>query len=152
MAGVQLTLDTQDAQRLTRRLQRWASRPRFASLLASIGAEVESQTRRRIEDERTSPEGVPWRDWSAGYAATRHGNHNLLQNEGDLVDSLNFVVDSKGVSVGTHLVYGAIHQFGGEAAGKAIPARPYLGVSQENAEDLSAIIDDWMDTQLERLS
>lgn len=33
-------------------------------LLESIGAVVESQTRRRISDEKTSPAGERWEEWS----------------------------------------------------------------------------------------
>ncbi|MBU2713731.1 phage virion morphogenesis protein [Zooshikella sp. WH53] len=58
-------------------------------LLDTLGATVESQTRRRIEEEQTAPDGSPWPTWSSGYAATRHGNQSLLQNEGHLVDSLH---------------------------------------------------------------
>lgn len=46
------------------------------------------------------------------------------------------------MEVGLNLVYGAIHQFGGEEAGRlGLPARPYLGLSAE--DDLDAIIDEW---------
>ncbi len=149
--ATQFFIDTSDLKRLTDRLQQWAKRPGFASLYAGIGAELESQTRRRIEDERRSPEGVPWPDWSPAYAATRHGGHDLLQNEGDLLDSLHVVVDSQGVAMGTNLVYGAIHQFGGAPVGINIPKRPYLGISDANAEDLDAVVDDWLEGVFRRL-
>lgn len=41
-------------------------------------------------------------------------------------------------------MYGAIHQIGGEEAGRpGLPARPYLGLSAEDEADLDVIIDDW---------
>ena len=54
-------------------------------LLESIGAVVESQTRRRISDEKTSPAGERWEEWSEGYSKTRSGNQSLLQGNGDLL-------------------------------------------------------------------
>ncbi len=148
MAGVQFQLDTTDLTRLSQRLARWGSHPRLQGLYGAIGAEVEAQTRTRIQDEKAAPDGTPWAPWSPGYAATRHGGHSLLMNEGDLLDDINFVVESGGVSVGTNLVYGAIHQFGGDAVGKAIPARPYLGLSSDNIRDLHDTIEDWLDSTL----
>ena len=113
------------------------------ALLNAIGAEVESQTRRRITDEKAGPDGSAWEAWSDDYGKTRHGGQSLLEGHGDLVDSIGFEIDADGVHVGTNLVYGAIHQFGGEAVGKNIPARPFLGLSAENENDLLAILDQW---------
>ncbi|PZE09284.1 hypothetical protein DMX10_31910, partial [Pseudomonas sp. 57B-090624] len=39
-------------------------------LLEGLGAEVESQTRRRIQSDKTSPSGEPWQGWSEAYAET----------------------------------------------------------------------------------
>ena len=61
-----------------------------AELLESIGAVAESQTRRRISDEKTAPDGTPWAPWSTDYAKTRHGNQSLLQGDGDLLDSIEY--------------------------------------------------------------
>ena len=148
MAGVSLTFDASDYRGVVTRLNEWARSATMGSLYASLGAELESQTRRRIEDERTDPEGNPWKEWSPRYALTRHANHNLLQNEGKLVDSFNALAEDHQVQVGTILPYGAIHQFGGEAVGMNIPARPYLGVSAENADDLLLVAEDWITHQL----
>ena len=68
--------------------------------------------------------------------------------EGDLESSIQFLVTGDQVEVGTNLIYGAIHQFGGEEVGIPIPARPYLGIGAENADDLLAILDDWAERQL----
>ncbi|ATA26587.1 phage virion morphogenesis protein [Brenneria goodwinii] len=83
-----------------------------AELLESIGAIAESQTRRRITDEKESPAGTAWQDWSEGYAKTRHGNQSLLQGNGDLLDSVTFVVERNQVRVGSPLGYAGVHQDG----------------------------------------
>ncbi|TCW05569.1 virion morphogenesis family protein [Raoultella sp. BIGb0138] len=81
-------------------------------LLESIGAIVESQTRRRISDEKTSPAGERWQEWSESYRQTRHGNQSLLQGNGDLLDSIQYIVERGHVRVGSPLSYSAVHQDG----------------------------------------
>lgn len=81
-------------------MERLADSGLRAELLDSIGAVAESQTRRRITDEKASPGGEPWQDWSTRYAKTRHGNQSLLQGNGDLLDSVTFVVERDRVHVG----------------------------------------------------
>lgn len=82
------------------------------ALLDTLGAVVESQTRRRISDEKTAPDGQPWDGWSPGYAKTRHGNQSLLQGDGDLLDSIQYVVERNKVRIGSPLAYAAVHQEG----------------------------------------
>lgn len=81
-------------------------------LLESIGAVVESQARRRISDEKTSPVGEKWQDWSEDYRKTRHGNQSLLQGDGGLMDSIQHIVERGRVRVGSPLAYAAVHQDG----------------------------------------
>ena len=52
--------------------------------------------------------------------------------------------------MGLNLVYGSIHQFGGEEVGRpGLPARPYLGLSDEDEADLDAIINAWLEQQIQ---
>lgn len=81
-------------------------------LLESIGAVVESQTRRRISDEKTSPAGERWEEWSEGYRKTRSGNQSLLQGNGDLLDSIQYIVERGRVRVGSPLSHSGVHQDG----------------------------------------
>jgi len=110
-------------------------------LLEAVGAEVESQTRRRIEFERTSPDGKAWPEWSEDYAKTRHSNQSLLLSTGDLLDSIQYGVDSDGVRVGSNQVYAATHQFGRGA----IKERPFLGLSDENLDDIERVVADFIE-------
>lgn len=138
--------------RLGRFLDDLASGPAREQLLEVLGAEVESQTRRRLAEEKTGPDGKAWPAWSDAYAATRHGGHSLLEDEGHLRDSIQFLVHPDEVEIGTNLVYGAIHQWGGAGVGKpGLPERPYLGVSDENAADLEAVLSRFVSGALERL-
>ena len=124
-------------------------------LLEALGAEIESQARRRISEEKTSPIGEPWPDWSSGHAKTRHAGQSLLQGGGGLLDSIQSAVRPDLVETGSNLAYAAIQQFGGEpsmAPGPAaIPAREYLGIGPENEIELDAVLDEWASRILERL-
>ncbi|UMB67054.1 phage virion morphogenesis protein [Citrobacter freundii] len=82
----------QKFQDIRRAIERLADQSLQQELLESIGAVVESQTRRRISSEKSSPAGEKWQDWSDSYAKTRHSNQSLLQGNGDLLDSIQYVV------------------------------------------------------------
>jgi phage virion morphogenesis protein len=146
-----LRIETRELDRLVERLNRLGRADR-AALMTELASEGESQTRRRITDEKTAPDGTPWPAWSDAYAATRHGGQSLLQGEGDLLDSLTSDADAGMATWGSNLVYAAIHQAGG-APGMppgpaAIPARPYLGLSAENLDDMEGIAEDWLNEHL----
>ncbi len=150
MAGASIQIDSSALARIQKSMARLTSNQNLSELLDGIGAEIETQTRRRIEEERESPAGEPWAEWSEKYRTTRKDNQEKLFNEGNLADSIQFVVEENEVHVGTNLIYGAIHQFGGEDVEKPeLPARPYLGLSEENLDDLIAVVDDWVDEQLQ---
>ena len=147
--GLEIRIESEAVGRLNRRISDLATGlTDFRPLLESVGAEVESQTRRRISEEKATPDGTPWQPWSDDYAETRHGGHSLLEGEGELLDSIQFLVGSDQVEIGSNLIYAAIHQHGGYEVGMTIPARIYLGISPENEEDLMGILDDWADRQL----
>lgn len=148
MAGVSITLDVSHLELLVRRVEQWGHGTNTKPLYRGIGAEIESQTRARIADDRTSPEGNAWQEWSARYAATRQENHKLLQNEGDLMDSLNALAINGQVEVGSNLEYAAAHQFGSKR--KKVPARPYLGLSTEDTEDVLDVVTTWIDSNVRR--
>jgi len=141
MTGAALHYDLSGVDRLRERVGGLARKDR-ARLLDMIGAAVESQTRRRIEEDKAGPDGTPWPAWSARYAATRHGGQSLLEGEGDLMDSLDYVASDDEVEVGSNLIYAAVHQFGSEDdSDQNIPARPYLGLSADDEAELEETIE-----------
>ena len=147
--GLDIRIESEGLDRLNQRLSRiTAGLSDFRQLLADVGGVVESQTRRRISEEKASPEGAAWKPWTEAYAESRHGGHSLLEGEGELLDSIQFLVEGDRVEIGTNLIYGAIHQFGGAEVGINIPARPYLGIGPANEDDLVAELDEWADRQL----
>lgn len=150
MSGLTLRADLSALGRVESRLARLTQADR-GQLLENMGAVLESSTRNRIQSEKTDPEGNSWPDWSPAYAETRHGGHSLLSADGGLLDSIRSDVRGDEVEVGTNLVYGAVHQFGGAEVDMPIPARPYLGVSAEDEQDILAVTDDWLDGLLGEL-
>ncbi len=151
--GIQVT--SLGAEEIGKRLAA-VERVRLSEVLDAVGALVASQTKRRIAEERTAPDGTPWQAWSIAYAKTRHGGHSLLRSEGDLEDSIQHLSGLDEVEVGTNLVYAAVHQFGdrknaarlasflGVSQGAhlgGIPPRPFLGLSRENEEEILELIE-----------
>lgn len=146
--SVNLTIELTDVSHLLQRLNDW-KKIDFHPLLEQVGEVVELQTRTRIDEEKQSPDGKDWQDWSDSYARTRHGGHSLLvawgtrnkqkDSEGNpLINSIEFNVSGDTLHVGSDLVYAATHQFGDSKRG--IPERPFLGLSDENRADLEAAI------------
>lgn len=152
MSGVEvhLDLDLTQAQAALARL----SAGQIDQLTYEIGTLVEDQTKLRIADEKRAPDGTPWAPWSERYAEslTRRNRVNprsLLVGHGDLRDSVQNYTTGETVKVGSNLIYAAIHQFGGEAVGMPIPARPYLGLSTDNATAIEAFVVDRLEDLLQ---
>ena len=139
------TLTVEGFSELEQRINAW-SHLRFSSLLQSLAGLVESQTRTRLADEQTSPDGNPWPQWSAKYAKTRHRHHKLLQNTGHLIESIHARLQGDTAVIGTNLRYAKSQQFGSRR--QRLPARAFLGISRDNEHDLQALVDDWVASQV----
>ncbi|ADU63404.1 MAG: phage virion morphogenesis protein [Pseudodesulfovibrio sp.] len=154
--SVSLRVDDAGLTRLAERIKSLGAADTRA-LMDDLGAEVASQTQRRIDTEKTTPDGQRWQPWSESYARTRHGNQSLLVARGGLWDSIQHVVglDGRSVDIGSNLVYAATHQLGldmsivGSRRRVTIAARTYLGLSIENEADLEAIMDDFATRTME---
>ena len=136
MAGVVVETDVSVAARAIGRL----NDTQLAQIMYEVGALIEDQTKLRIADEKTTPDGAPWAPWSEGYAATRKPNHSLLVAEGNpgLLDSIQNHTTGLEAVVGTNLIYGAAHQFGSENG--TLPARSYLGLSADNRAAIEELV------------
>ncbi|MCX4025051.1 phage virion morphogenesis protein [Endozoicomonas sp. SM1973] len=166
MAGAGLDINLRGIDRLNQLIERLQVLGTDNSeILDVLGALAEDQIRRRIEEEQTAPDGTPWPEWSSGYSTTRHSNQGLLQSEGHLLDSINYVVGIDDVTVETNLLYAAIHQYGGIIKPKngrflafqlgsqtvfakevTIPARPFMGLSDDNQDEIEQVLVDWVES------
>ncbi|GLQ20502.1 phage virion morphogenesis protein [Algimonas porphyrae] len=149
MSAVALHIDLAEIELASARLDAIASKIDVGALLSGVTGIVESQTRRRITDEKRAPDGTPWADWSPAYAETRHGGHSLLQGRGDYLDSIFGEVRGDVGVVGSPLIYAAMHQLGGDfqAFGRhaaTMPARPAFGLSPADETEILEVVSDYL--------
>ncbi|MDY0349048.1 MAG: phage virion morphogenesis protein [Tenuifilaceae bacterium] len=127
-------------------------------LTEAIGMAMVASTGRRFEGG-VDPEGKPWEP-SSGPGQT------LIQG-GHLRDSVTYEASSEQVVWGSNRKYAAIHQHGGEIVPKTakklmfkvggktaaadrvtIPQRAYLGVNEEDREEVEALMKDFLEQAL----
>ncbi len=117
------------------------------TLLSGIARLLQQQTRRRIEDDKTGPDGKAWQpNWSGT---------SILYRTGALSRSIDYAVTGDQIVLGSGLIYATPHQFGavirpvkakalvfqvgnGLRALKKVtlPPRPFVGVSAGDASEI----------------
>mgnify|MGYP003666670622 FL=1 len=159
MSGVAVEIVDRELNAALQALDGIANAPR-QELADGLGRLVQEQTRRRIEIDKTSPDGEGWKP---NYAGT-----SILYKSGALAGSIDYVADDDSVIVGSGLVYARIHQLGGKIVPKngnalvfaignslvsvksvTMPARPYFGLSSENRADVLDAAADWLEGLLQ---
>ncbi|WP_455466224.1 phage virion morphogenesis protein [Bartonella sp. B39] len=131
----------------------------MGTLAQGVGRLIQESTRRRIQSEKTSPQGEKWK---SNYART-----SILYASGALSRSIDMVASPEQVIVGSGLVYARIHQLGGVIRPKngnslrfcltsgqshrfvcvhqvTMLARPYLGLSERNKVEIVKAAEDWL--------
>lgn len=159
MAGVFLDYKPSDFEGAVYVLDEYVNRIQHRrDLMENIGAFGESVAKGRIDNGGPGPNGEKWPDWSEKYAATRivkvikrgklkgkKSGHSLLRASLSLYQSLQYEVpDEETALISSNLVYAAVHQLGSASDDPHnIPARPYLGFSPDETNELSQILVDW---------
>lgn len=128
-------------------------------LLEDIGVLVIYQTKERFKS-KTSPEGAKWAKWNRKYALKRSNGKSLLEDQGDLKQSIVYKVSSNKLEVGSDEDYAATHQYGDKSIitrktkngrskpfNRNIPARPYLGINAENEKEIEFEIIEYLKEQ-----
>lgn len=171
MASVAVEIKTQGFERAQRKLRQLGA-IRFEPVLDRIGGTVEAQTLGHFEVER-GPDGQPWKPLADATVVRKLGGRRkvygkrgrmlararrgmaslkILQDEswqGGLISTIAYRVGNNEVVVGADKVYAAIQQFGGVEVGRpGLPARPYLGLSQQELAEVERVIEDWIAEQL----
>ena len=111
---------------------------RTKPVLEEIGEALVSSTVERFSSS-TAPDGTPW---EPSQRAEREGGKTLVDS-GRLRSSIGYEASSAHVAVGSNVEYARIHQLGGKAGRNhsvTLPARPYLGFSDEDIEEARAIL------------
>lgn len=117
----------------------------------NVGEHLLNSVKDNFENE-SAPDGTRWKTLSSAtrdQRSKKYGNApvTILRASGDLMNSINMQASNDDARIGSSLVYAAIHQLGGDAGrGKKviIPARPYLGLSSGDEEEIFAIAEDWL--------
>lgn len=154
MVGFSVSVDARDFDQAFLRL-----RPLFdfepSELMSIIGALGESQTRRRITEEKSSPGGEPWKpNAEEGSILMETGQH--------LLASVAWTASAAEAEWGAAWEFAHVHQEGATivpkeatrlafmAGGKmrfskkvTIPARPFVGISSENASEITDVVTDY---------
>jgi len=158
MGGAIITVDL-DTEVVKARLNRLAEVVSdLTPLMDQIGMSMVASTQNRFETS-TAPDGSKWLESSSD---------QTLLRDGHLQDSITYEAKENSVDIGSNMVYAAIHQFGGiikPKNGKALcfqagegmvvvkqvemPARPYLGMDDDDEEAINQIIDDLFNQALE---
>lgn len=150
-----------DTQELLGRLKQMGSFDK-AGVLNAVAEGLRTSTMERFSREQ-SPEGEKW---TPSIRAGSSGGKTLTQTAA-LKNSIRAKSDDSGAAVGTNDIRAATHQFGdtrtirakngkyltfqvgGRWVRKAsvtvhIPARPFLGISQEDQEEIRDILEEAM--------
>ena len=149
MGGITLSVKIKDdeARSLFAQLERRGANTRIA--MASIGEYMLRRTDERFSAEK-DPEGNPWQPLSEE-TLKKKKHTKILTESSNLRSRIVYKADVDSVALGTNVIYGAIHQLGGKAGrGRkvTIPARPYLGVNDEDLREFVEILADHL-TELE---
>lgn len=144
MAGSDWELDVRELEKIRDAFMRLSS-VKLEELLQVIGVEEEGQIKERFERKK-DPDGDPWKSWSEKYAARQaakgKGASILMGSRARLRESISFEATSYGIVWGSVLIYARVHQEGYEE--KNIPARPYLGIGEEDELLITETVEDFM--------
>lgn len=136
---IKITLDDKQANQQLRRIANQLKKPRL--LYGVLGETLKKLHKERFKQE-ISPEGKKWRALSPATLAQkgkRGKSLKILRQDGYLSDKTAYNYDDKRLEFGSSAKYARLHQFGGKAGrGRKvlIPARPWLGVSEQDKQIL----------------
>lgn len=154
MDGIGLAIDTGALGYVTRLVSGLGDFER-RDLLSSIGGLGVSQTRRRITNEKTAPDGTPW-------VPNREGTPTLVRSGENLLNSVEWIAGADEVQWGAGWEHAHVHQHGMTITPKTakrlafmsggamrfakkvtIPARPFVGLSRDNIDELEEFVSDF---------
>jgi phage virion morphogenesis protein len=120
-----------------------------ALLLRDIGEYLQGSTLDRAALE-VSPDGSPWAALSPRYATRKNrlrpGRAILRFDNHMLGDRFSYQVEPHAVALGTSAVQGAAMQFGRPDVN--LPARPWLGLSEQDEREIVQITQDHLSAAL----
>ncbi len=142
-----ITIEVNDA-RVLDSLRELASRiHRIQPALQEIGEHLQETTTQRFGSQ-TAPDGTHWLANSL-VTIERKGGKPVLTDGGTLGSTLDYQVTGDELLVGSNLDYAAMMQFGGTKEEFPqlwgdIPARPFLGISDDDSHAILDILRDYL--------
>jgi len=158
MAGAQNIIEIQiDDAEVRAELRRLLAKLHdFTPFFNDVGEQLLNSTRERFRSQR-APDGAPWAPLSPAYRARKPKHKDLILTlNGYLRGTLAKRADKDSLRIGTPMIYGAVHQFGATrgAFGRTrygvpvpwgdIPARPFLGLSDDDRNDLLDALNEYL--------
>lgn len=159
--GIHVRIDSTTEEKALERLARAAANPQPA--FQQIGEYMDLATRERF-DTQTGPDGQSWEPLSEVTIARRRKrgrkSNATLVDSGNLRDLLRYLVTNDGLEFGSDRPYAGVQQFGASKGqfGKSrrggpipwgdIPARPFLGLSEVDKEEVQFILRDYLEGSL----
>lgn len=107
--------------------------------LRRVAEEEKQAVQNRIRNTKTDPEGQPWAPWSMATIRANAGRGgSLLFRTGALLDSIQYRISEKTLTIYSNVGYSKYLQFGTPK----MPARPFLGWSRDNINRIKQILKD----------
>lgn len=150
------------------KLQRWLDRVKAQSgnhqeLFSELGDILLKGVHDRFKTG-TAPNGEKWKK---SWRAHAQGGQTL-RNNGNLLNSIHVKLSKNNVSLATNLIYAKLMQFGGTIRAKnkpflifktptggwirkkhvVVPARPFFGVSEDDAQNMLLAIEEYLEELL----
>jgi phage virion morphogenesis protein len=158
MAGITITIDDTALRQQLGQLIRALTDPQPA--LRQIGDDLVRTTKERFQPgNKRAPDGTPWAR-NSPVTIARKGRDNPLYQRGHLQGSIRYqLLGQNALAVGTNRGYAAVQQFGQPkgASGRNrrgapipwgnIPARPFLGLSDQDADDAVRVLRSYLARQ-----
>lgn len=125
--------------------------------MRDIAGVMADATERAFANEADPATGRAWHPLMASTVKMRGGDaHPILQRSGQMAASVVTAYGADHAEVGSNKVYAAMHQFGGVTAhnsmipGKIIPPRPFLGLGEDDREEILNIVRGYLAGALHR--
>ncbi|MBF0423988.1 MAG: phage virion morphogenesis protein [Magnetococcales bacterium] len=144
MAGITLTFDQAHVDAIFSTLIHTADD--LTPAMRAIGEHLITTTQTERFDAQKDPQGNTWTPLAE--STKKHKKHSTILDESSrLRNSIHYDAGPNEVRVGTDVIYAAIHQLGGQAGRgyrATIPARPYLGISDDDQVRITEILQDYL--------
>lgn len=148
MPKIKIDIDDRTVQAAFNRLL--TAGTNLSPIFKDIGQAMANSTRARWRKE-IAPDGTAWQRLSPVTLKRKRGTKILqdLGMRGGMLGSLNYqLAGNNAVEIGVNKKYAATHQFGrgqmtaikGRRNMPAIPARPFLGISEDDRREIVDII------------